>query len=682
VILAAFTPGSPALGVAATPIPEVVVTARRISESIQDIPMSVQALPGEYLDDARVTRLHELQFSIPGLVVNTIGMFGAGFSLRGIGDQRIGGLSVAPHLNGVYLGDPNLAIARMFDLERIEIMKGPQGTLYGRNASGGSINFITRAPADVQDARLELAYGSFEAIRAQGHLNLPMDKVAARVAFIASDGDGYIRNSVDDRRFAEDDYSGVRGSLRVTPTDGLRIDFMVQSIRDDGAAGDLWLPNPAFLPDPKDIRLTTVTLEDPYLHSDVNNVGVNLEYELGFATLRSITGYARSEVRNVDDCAARPEMAGCVRAALPNETEQWSQELQLVIPGSRNLSGIVGAYYADSDGELNFLFLRPQLAPPLRNNSHSIFDDPAAALFGQATVRFSDGWSATAGLRLSREEHRMSSIGTGAEDSPTLQVGKVDSDNLSWRFDISYEISDDAMAYAGAATGYKSGGFDFGRDSEGGLDEFLPEELIALEAGAKTRWLDDRLTVNAAAFYYDFTDLQVSTAVFQDGTYLFGVDNAAKAELYGIDADTSFQASERWYLHAGAVWLGKREFVEYVNDFQGDVLTGNELVRSPEWSVTAAVDYRQPLLDIGGLTTRIEYSYQSDFFYTADNLPAFWQDGVGLVNAFVRFDAASGRWYAFASGRNLTDEDYYTQVFIQASPGYPDTYEIGVGYRF
>jgi iron complex outermembrane receptor protein len=682
VILAAFAPGSPALGVETTPITEVVVTARRIEESIQDIPMSVQALPGEYLDDARTTRLHELQFSIPGLVVNTIGMFGAGFSLRGIGDQRIGGLSIAPHLNGVYLGDPNLAIARMFDLERIEVLKGPQGTLYGRNASGGSINFITRTPADVQDARVELAYGSFETVRAQGHLNHPMGKAAARVAFIASDGEGYIRNSVDDRRFAEDDYWGVRGSLRVTPTDDLRIDFMVQSIRDDGAVGDLWLPNPDFLPNPKDIRLTTVTFENPYLVSEVNNIGVNLEYDLRFATLRSITGYARSEVRNVDDCAARPEMAGCVRAALPNETEQWSQELQLVIPGSGHLSGIVGAYYADSDGELNFIFLRPQLAPPLRNNSHSTFDDPAAALFGQATARFSGRWSATAGLRLSREEHRMSSIGTGAEDSPMLQVGEVDSDDLSWRFDISYEIRDDALAYVSAATGYKSGGFDFGRDSEGGLDEFLPEELIALEAGAKTRWLDDRLTVNAAAFYYDFTDLQVSTAVFQDGTYLFGVDNAAKAELYGIDADMSFQASERWSFRGGVVWLGKREFVEYVNAFRGDVLTGNELVRSPEWSVNAGVDYGQPLLDIGDVTVRIEYSYQSDFFYTADNLPSFWQDGVGLVNAFVRFDAASGRWYAFASGRNLTDEDYYTQVFIQASPGFPDTYEIGVGYRF
>ena len=565
--LATMTSSWPALAADQAAVPEVVVTARRIQEGVQDIPMSVQALSGEYLDEARATRLHELQFSIPGLVVNTIGMFGAGFSLRGIGDQSAGGMSVAPHLNGVYLGDANLAIARMFDLERIEVLKGPQGTLYGRNSTGGSINFITRAPVNSPDAQLELSYGSFETARAQGHVNLPMGKAAARIAFIASDGDGYIRNTVDDRRFAEDDYWGVRGSLRVTPTDDLRIDFMAQSIRDDGGAGDLWLPNLEFLPDPNDIHLTTVTLENPYLHSEVDNVDVNLEYELGFATLRSITGYARSEVRNVDDCGSGfPGLQGCVRSALPNETEQWSQELQLVIPGSRGISGIVGGYYADSDGELGFMIIRPLETPPLREDSHSTFSDPAAALFGQATARLSDRWSATAGVRLSREEHRMSSIGTGAEDSPTLLVGEIDSDDLSWRLDVSYAITDDAMAYASVSTGYKSGGFDIGLDTAGALDEFLPEELIALEAGGKTQWLDGRLTLNAAAFYYDFTNLQVGTAVLEGGTFVFGIDNAAKAELYGIDADTSFRVSDRWSVVGGVVWLGKREFVEYEND--------------------------------------------------------------------------------------------------------------------
>jgi iron complex outermembrane recepter protein len=128
--------------------------------------------------------------------------------------------------------------------------------------------------------------------------------------------------------------------------------------------------------------------------------------------------------------------------------------------------------------------------------------------------------------------------------------------------------------------------------------------------------------------------------------------------------------------------LPKREFIEYHNDDTGDTLSGNNLVRAPEWSVNGAVDYQRPLRDLGTLAVRLEYSYRSGYFYTVENEPAFSQDSFGLLNASVQFEAASDAWYVFASGRNLTDEDYFNHVFLQTNPGYPDTYEIGVGYRF
>ena len=264
---------------------EVVVTARRIEERPRDIPMSVQALSGQFLDESGLSRLFELQFAVPGLVINSTGMFGAGFSLRGIADQRVAGLSVAPHLDGVYLGNANLAIARMFDLERIEVLKGPQGTLYGRNATGGSINFITRSPEPSFNANVEATYGSFDTARVQGHVNVPLEKSAVRLAFIASEGDGFMKNSVDDRTFAEDDFWGLRGSWRIDASDDLRVDLMAQHIRDDGASGELWGPRPDQLVDPSDIQLTTVTLANPYLVSEIDNVGVNFEYDLGICDL-------------------------------------------------------------------------------------------------------------------------------------------------------------------------------------------------------------------------------------------------------------------------------------------------------------------------------------------------------------------------------------------------------------
>ncbi len=662
--------------------PEVVVTARKIEEDLREIPMSVQALSGDFLDQAGSTRLYELQFAVPGLVVNSTGMAGAGFSLRGIADQRVTGLSVAPHLNGIYLGNANLAIARMFDLERIEVLKGPQGTLYGRNATGGSINFITRPPQDAFSAEIEGAYGSFETTRVQGHLNLPFQSSAFRLAFITSDGDGYIRNSVDDRRFAEDDYWGVRGSLRIDTSDDLRVDIVAQHIRDDGASGELWSPRPDFLLDPADIRLTTVTLANPYLISEIDNLNVKLEYDLGFATLRSLTGYARSEVRNLDDCAGMPILQGCVRGTNPTKYDQWSQELQLVFPRTGSVEGLVGAYYSDSDSSRDFHQLLPLLNSQPLNDYQSTSSEPAAAVFGQATVRLAEGWSATGGVRLSWERHRVSTIGTGVQDSPTPLRGENDSDDVSWRVDLKHEVTDDLMIYASVSTGYKSGGFITTSFRNGEPDSFGPENLTAYEIGGKSQWLDRRLTLNAAAFFYDYQDLQVSRTAVEGGQLIVEVDNAAKAELYGLDAEASFHVSQRLSVSGGVVWLPKREFVEYINEVTGDTLSGDKLVRAPKWTAAGAISYELPVSQSGKLSGRLEYSYRSGYFYTQENDPRFAQGSFGLLNLYLRFEAASESWYVFASGHNLTDEDYFNHVFLQSSPGYPDTYEIGVGYRF
>jgi iron complex outermembrane receptor protein len=645
--------------------------------------MSVQAISGELLDQTGTTRLFDLQHTVPGLVVNNTGMFGAGFSLRGIADQRVAGMSVAPHLDGVYLGSANLALARMFDLERVEVLKGPQGTLYGRNSTGGSINFITRRPQDSFSADVEGSYGSFDTTRVQGHVNMPARGAAFRIAFIASEGDGYMKNTVDDRTFAEEDFWGLRASLRIETSEDLSLDFMAQHVRDDGASGELWGPRPDFLVDPNDIHLTTVTLDDPYLIAETDNFSINFQYDFGIATLRSITGYARSDVRNLDDCAGMPVLLGCVRGASPLQHEQWSQEFQLVFPRKGAIEGLVGTYYSSSDGYLHFHQLIPLRSPLPLNDYHSSSTEPAAAVFGQATVHLSDGWSATGGVRLSWEEQRISRIGTGVNDIPPVVTGSEDSDDLSWRADLQRVISDDVLLYASVSTGYKSGGFVTTTPGSDGPDRFEPEYLTAYEAGGKTQWLDRRLTFNAAAFFYDFEDLQVSTTyIDQEGNVFVEVDNAAKAELYGLDVELDFHASESFSVSAGAVWLPKREFVDFDENSTGDTLTGNELVRAPEWTATGAMNYEHSLLQFGALSARIEYSYRSGYFYTPENDPEFSQAAFGLLNLFLRFEAASDNWYLFASGRNLTDEDYFNQVFFQSSPGYPATWELGAGYRF
>lgn len=671
---------SPARESESVPLDVIIVTARKTQERLQDVPMSLQVITAELLETTDTSHVLQLQYSVPGLVVNNLGLNGAGFSLRAVASQGGSGSAVATHMNGAYLGTAQLSTTRLFDLDRVEILKGPQGTLYGRNSTGGSINFVSHAPEEEFNAGLEAAYGSFATVRTQGHVNLPFDQSALRLAFIASNGDGFIRNSVDDRRFAENDFRGLRASFRIDVTDRLQVDLMAQHGREDGARHELWLPRPDFLPAPADIRLTTVTLANPYLINESDFVSVNADYDLGFATLQSTSAYAHSKVRDLDDCAGLPILAGCIRSVAPDRHDQLSQEFRLVSRTDGAVDWLIGASWYDDDGFRDYYQLTPLIDPEPTSDNESRTSATAYAAFGQADFHLTPRWTVTAGLRLGRENRRLSTFGTGTEDSPVLVSAENSWNNISWRFDLQYAFTDEVLGYAGIATGFKSGGYNV---LPGGvLDGYDPEHLRAYEVGIKSRWLDRRIRLNGAAFYYDFSDLQVGTSTITESGLIFETDNAARAEIYGIDADGLLQLTDNLSFSAGIVWLPQRAFVEYRNDRTGDTLSGNKLIRAPEWSTTAAVDYEFPWRQARQYSARIEYNYRSGYFFTVDNNPLFAQGSFGLLNLYLRFQSAGEKWYAFASARNLGDVDYFDQVFIQASPGEPDTYEAGFGYRF
>jgi iron complex outermembrane receptor protein len=660
---------------------EVIVTARKVPENVQQVPISVQVLSGEFLQSGAMSDLYQLQFNVPGLVMTNLGLFGAALSLRGVSDQGGTGQAVAAHLDGVYLGDPNLAITRTFDLERIEVLKGPQGTLYGRNSTGGSINFITKAPEDERGAGLEAAYGTFSTARVQGHVNMPFGKAAFRLAFIGSTGDGYIRNSLDGRRFASSDFWGLRGSLRVNVSDRLRVDVMAQHVEDTGASGELWVPPPRFMANPSDIRLATVPLANPYLHTYTDNGSVTVGYDLGGATLRSITGYAFNEVQNLDDCSGVPFLRGCVRGVSPAKYRQWSEEIQLASRDGAAIKWLVGGNYFDATGWSHF-YQNTQQSPVPTFDTFSNTEEKASAIFGQATLPLARGWSATGGARWSHESRSVSDVGTGTRDNATLTAAAHDWDGTSWLFGVNYAIGADVFAYASVATGYKSGGVTTTRLPNGDFNTFEPENLTAYEVGVKSQWLNRRLTLNAAAFRYDFNNMQIASLYVTNGEVLSVVDNAAKAELYGVDAAGVFHVTDRLTLSAGAVWMPKRQFVNFQSSSTGANLSGNDLSRAPEWTASSAIDYRMPLRGAGDLSARLEYNYRSSFFFSKENDPLLAQASFGLLNVFLRFEPTGRKWYAFASGRNLTNQDYFNQILVQASPGYPSTYEIGFGRHF
>ena len=203
--------------------------------------------------------------------------------------------------------------------------------------------------------------------------------------------------------------------------------------------------------------------------------------------------------------------------------------------------------------------------------------------------------------------------------------------------------------------------------------------------GIKSSSRDARLRVNAAAFYYDYRDIQVNVTEFVGTIPLFRVDNAAQARLYGIDGEVVFRATEHVELSAGMVWMPEREFTEYLDPQDDGVVldfSGKQLVRAPELSATAAIDATFPLPALGSLAARLEYDYRSRYYFTRENEPGFSQDDFGLLNARVKLEPEDGDWYLFALARNLADQDYFNQVFLQSSPGLPRTWEFGAGVRF
>ncbi len=659
---------------------EVLVTAGKVEEQAQDVPASLQVLSSDFLDTMDLSRLYELQFAIPGLVVNNFGMWGARFTLRGVTNESGSGQAIANHLNGAYLGSANLAITRSFDMQRIEVLKGPQGTLYGRNATGGSINFVTQPPDDQLSAALEGAYGSFDTARIEGHVNVPFEDVALRVAFIGSEGDGYIRNTVDRREFAEADFWGLRGSMAIDPSDDLHIDFMVQRVVDDGAAGEVWSPNLAYLPDPGDIHLTRVTLDNPFLDTKNDFVTANVEYGLGWAQIYSVSAYARSEVRNVDDCAGSPRLAGCIRSVLPLRFDQWSQELRLASTDS-TIDWLVGVYWFDGGSTTNFRLYAPVLNSEPLNDYAATADETAYAVFGQVELPLGEQWNLTAGLRFSREESAVGELGTGVfDDGETLHAADH-WDDSSWRLAVAYAPNENVLAYASVATGFKSGGITTDKLPSGEFDGFDAENLLAYEAGVKLRSATGNWSLHAAVFLYDFDDMQVPTTVVLSDTVVSVIDNAGHAEIQGLDATANLRLTEHLTASGGVVWIPKRKFDDFDSEVVGDI-SGNEIGRAPEWTSTTSVEYALPVSNLGRFTATLQYSYRSDFYFSPQNLATERQGSFGLLGLVLGYAPASDGWYVFASGRNLTNADYFHQAFIQSSPGYPITWEAGFGVQF
>ncbi|AMK19895.1 MULTISPECIES: TonB-dependent receptor [Sphingobium] len=581
---------------------EIVVTAQKRSENLQDVPVAVTALAGSLITNSRIDASENLPRLTPGLSVNRNANF-VGLFLRGVGTLYANpGLesSVAMYLDDTYMPRTATAAFSFNDIERIEVLKGPQGTLYGRNAAAGAVKVVTKDPKIGEwEGAASLTYGRFNRTSADALINIPLaDNLAARASIIYDANDGYVKTSdpllprLQDRHLFH-----ATGKLLYEPTDNLTIklsgDYGVKrdregqaftNLEDSCADGQIGLclggtAPTGFYENGQDYLARRI--KGDKMHTINGGAALRADLDLGAATLSSITAYRYYKFTGGADLDGTS--IPFLHALTDGErTKSFSQEVQLVSDNSGPLKYVVGLYYYKekswSDFNIAGMAVNSQLGINAAPTSGSVYDNPylkAVAAFNieswapyaQATYDINDQFSLTAGLRYTSERKRqlyhdlIAGIpGSGTSVIGSEPAGQVKFNKLTPKIVLDFKPSNDVLFYASFSRGFKSGGIN-SPSTAVPSDRVTPEVLDSYELGWKTEMGNVRF--NGAAFFYDYSNLQVTQTSLACGGSC--VVNAATAEVKGVEADLTWAAARGLEFGLGASYLDTK-FKKYVGD--------------------------------------------------------------------------------------------------------------------
>lgn len=691
---------------------EVVVTAERREANLQKVAIAVTALSEAELARSVIQSTVELQTLTPGLVITTNGPYGQPY-VRGVGTDIINvgsDGSVAVHVDGIYQTRATASIQDFLDVARVEVLKGPQGTLYGRNATGGAINIYTNEPTYDFGAKVDLRIGNYNKREGDLVLNLPLsaDRAALRVAVLGDSRDGFTDNIHDHTTMDGEGLWAYRAKLRLDPTDRLAVMVTANATRENSTRNlapkvNGSLPSPAVdifgavIPaGPRTVAYDTVNR----LTRRLTDESLRIRYDFGPVVLTSLTAHNDSEWQTRLDIDATD--VDFTWDKVQEHSKATSEELQLASTPGQRIDWIAGLYYLHEDATQSLnIFFTPFGAnvnyPDVNNVTR------AQAIFGQATFHVLDRLRVTAGLRYSREKrtgtfHEVitdpNGILTGVPGGITLPFDSVGQQTwTAWtpKFALEYDLSPDVLAYISATRGFKSGGYNL----VGSGETFAPEKIWSYEAGLKSTLLDRRLRVNLAAFYYDYNDLQVNRFNPATGGATSTVTNAAAARIKGFEAEIQAALAKGLDLDASLALLDAKYGTfqtsnpDAVDPFATQNLSGNTLPRAPKFTAGVGLQYRWPIAAKSSLTLRAEARYQSRVWFDQFNSAFVDQGSYTIANAYVTWTDASDRWQVQLYGRNLSDE-LYKQSVVRATSligtldfwGPPRTYGINVGFRY
>lgn len=683
---------------AAEPEEEIVVTARRVTESLQDVPLAVTVLGAADLARLQVSDIADLSGRVPNLhVFSTAGANNATAYIRGIGqDNQLYAFEpgVGIYLDDVYMARMQLSLLEALDLERVEVLRGPQGVLYGKNTNGGAIRFVTRDPADVPEGSARVTLGDYGRMDARGMFNAPLGEgVALRGNVLARVRDGYYHNLVDGDNQGGVDLLVGRLSLGLQPTDALDIQLAVDATRDrfDSVFGTPLVEtlNPYFGLPGQPLMLSA--LEPFQANSDMDSLNdqdvwgasLNATWDFGGVVLKSVTGYRDLQFQQNLDLDGHP--VPILHSRQRQSSDQFSQELQAQFAVGDSIETVAGVYYFEERSHQTTLTEGLVLS-----ENESELETTSYAAFLSATFALSENWSASAGVRYTRESKDF--VNSLSLFGAPLFVGQTgDNEWERWlpSASLEYHFSEATMAYLRYAEGFKSGGFNPQYIGDPNQASFYDEETVATyELGLKTR--SGRMYVNLAAFYNDFEDYQAAVSIIGFGGFPVSTfTNAAAYTSYGAELEFFGRLIDQLYV-SGSLAYFEGEFDSFINPGTGADLSDNDLANAPEFRASLAAEYSVPLSSSFGLRFGASAAYQTSYFTEVSNTPELHQDAFTLLNAHVALDVGDHVTVELA-GRNLTDEHYLTDGFpLDFTPivmrnayfGDPRTVTLSVSARF
>ncbi len=635
---------------------EIVVTAQKRTESLQSVPIQVSAYTREVIEDAGISSTQDFVNLTPNMSLDDSDTYHNTFVvMRGVAQTQNTDSPVAIVIDGVPQNDQKQLKMHLFDIERIEVLKGPQGALYGRNAIGGAVNIVTRAPTAEPEGYIKGSYGNGNAIDITGGLSgaLAGNKLLVRVSGIYKEDDGridndFLNNEVD---FIDHDYA-IRGRVQALPADWLTLDF--RGMYNDFKAGSQW-DTPVFSRDPNDFDEPEVNLRG-FTYGEVKEFTFKFDAELDFGTLTGITGYTEFDEINRGDLDFRNPVDSPggffglgfgLGQGQDRFIELVSQEIRLVSPDDQELRWILGGYYINTKRDLRtrgFIDLGggfdqievPQLLLIDRQESN---DNDAFAIFGQLDYDLTEKITFSAAIRYDEDKREQTDPVTGLVREDTF-------DAVQPKVTLTYQPDDDKLVYATYSTGFRSGGFNAPGVP---IDKFRDETLDNFEAGFKTGWLNNRLVVNGA-FYYTLVD-DFQFIFFDVATAAQVLTNIEEVDIYGFELEAKALLAPGLQFYAG---LGTTDSeIQELTVFPGN--DGNKTPKTTDWSLNVALQYNRPVTADLEAMFRVDFEHRGDKNWQVDNVAV--QEPVDLLN--LRLGIENERFGIYFWGKNLTDEEYY-----------------------